>query len=134
MGRQRWRYFNSLARLVMKAIFIWILSLQLSLCDGYKQIFLRPEVIDYLHPESKGRSTLYLIKNDYCTINQQIKSIKIITVEEKEAVKHKNYIKIVSERQLDDKKEIVIDYPIEGATFTILMVGNKILNVVITES
>ncbi|MCW4467568.1 hypothetical protein OGH69_01180 [Flavobacterium sp. MFBS3-15] len=90
------------------------------------------KIMKYLHPES--RNTLYVVQNDLCDINETIGALKVITVAQNVAKKHKNYIKITSVIKNSKGTKIGISYPIEGATFEIQTDdANRILSVDIIE-
>jgi hypothetical protein len=115
-------------------VYISIYLISLHTCDIYRTIFSNQIILDYLHPELKERQILYLVKNDYCFLNDHVKDIKILTVDERTAVAHKNYIKLVSVNEQQDKSvDIKLIYPIEGATFLIKTEGGKIVNIDVYE-
>jgi len=121
----------------MKTFFVILSLLSLSRidnCAGFKDIFRQEKIISYLHTELKDRRTVYLVNNKFCTINEQINKLKIVTVDEKTAILHKNYLKITSITETAKGKIISLDYPIEGACFTIQYdENNKITQVNIIE-
>ena len=89
-----------------------------------KTVLLEKSVLNYLHPELLERKTLYLIKNEFCNINEKVGGIDIKTINEKSAKRIKNYIRISSVKNIGEFKVITLDYPIEGVVF-IVKVDNQ---------
>lgn len=75
----------------------------------------------YLHSDLKERKKLYLVNNNYCVMNTKSVNIEVITIDESAINKHKNYIKIRNMSNVNDKTIVTIDYPIEGAVFSIYL-------------
>lgn len=122
----------------MKNLYIYIAIFCSIACANIKpncvldNILRDAKIMKYLHPES--RDTLYVVQNELCDINETIGAMKVITVPQNIAVKHKNYLKIISVEKNQKGKKIGISYPVEGATFEIQTDGtNRILSVDIIE-
>ena len=84
-------------------------------CDLFKNILSHGDVIQYLHPESKSRSKLYLIKNDFCNFTGNVSGIGVVTVDDNAKVE--NFIEITSVKEVDENLVVTLDYSIEGALF-----------------
>jgi len=95
-----------------------------------RNIFHNKVIVSYLHPTVKHRSTLYLVKNDFCQFNEVVGTIKIITATETQAVKNKNYIKITSIKTFKEEKIVELVYPIEGASFKINLNKDNVITAV----
>jgi len=102
-------------------------------CSAFKQLFTHTEVLAYLHPEKKGREILYLAENEYCTLNEKLGDITIVTVPKEETLKHGNRITVISVQQLDGKEVIRLAYPIEGASFVVTLAEGTITSVRVWE-
>lgn len=88
-------------------------------CDVVKASLSDLRIVNYLHPELSQRSRLYLVKNEYCNLNEKLGGISIETVDEKTAVKRKNFVKITSLKEEKDKLILSMVYPIENAVFVV---------------
>jgi len=104
-------------------------------CALLKEIFLNKEVAEFLHTNSEGRDILYVVKNNLCNSDIDIsKSLKVVSVEQKDISNKKNYLKIMDVETTKSGMTIIMEYPIEGAEFTITLdSNNKIINVGIIE-
>lgn len=103
-------------------------------CSVFDEIFQNSKIRSYLHANVAGRSTLYLVENKFCPVNKQFGSLTVATVNEKDAVAHKNYVKITSVKNTPKGKTIYLNYPIEGACFVIKCnTTGKIISVDINE-
>lgn len=85
----------------------------------------------YLHPELKERQILYLVKNKYCEINKKVGEIQVKTVDEKTAVRSKNYIIIRTMIKKTHFSVVTVDYPIEGVVFEIAVQDDGIIKAIV---
>ena len=103
-------------------------------CSVIKNVLMHEKIVDYLHPTLKERSTLYLIKNEFCNFNDYVNNLKIITIEEKNLRRSANFIKITSIKKTNGGQIISLSYPIEGAFFKVHLDNyQKIIRVEVLE-
>lgn len=106
----------------------------LSNCAILKSAFSDKKIIRYLHPELTQRAQLYLVKNQFCNLNEKLGKISIETVDELIAIDTKNWIKITSLKIEKGGKVLKLYYPMEGAVFVVKFDNNdKIRDVDILE-
>lgn len=102
-------------------------------CILMKKILSNKQVSNYLHSNLKNRSVLYILENKWCNSDLDIKGLKIIVIKDVQIKKRMNYIAIKSVKEISGNKIISIDYPIEGAFFTIYFNATNIQKVEIIE-
>jgi hypothetical protein len=103
-------------------------------CEIIKLALSEKKIIEYLHNELPQRSKLYLVKNEFCNLNEKLGKINIETVDEKVIVDKKNYIKITSLKIEKDGKILELYYPMEEVVFVVKFDNNdKITDIDIME-
>lgn len=103
-------------------------------CKALKNAIINEKIQAYLHSELTERKTLYVVKNQFCELNENVGSVKVVTVDSNTAQERKNYLHITSFKEFEKHRELSIDYPLEGAVFNIkLDNNNEVSDVVVIE-
>ncbi|MFL9838704.1 hypothetical protein ABS768_14425 [Flavobacterium sp. ST-75] len=101
-------------------------------CDIITEIINHKQIQHFLHPEVKGRDTLYIEKSQLCdSYNQKVNNIVVITIDNTEIARKSNYMQILKIDKKDGKLNAVsLGYPIEGASFVVHFDNHqKIINI-----